>query len=119
MRVKTLLHSRALPRAESGTQVAITPRRAGWEYVGFAVRRIGAGDTCRGRSGGEEMCLVLLSGLASVTWSGDRRGRTTLGTRRDGFSECPHAVDLPRGTGIGVLGRPPTGIAQRQLTTTV
>ena len=118
MRVKTLLHSRALPRAESGTQVAITPRRAGWDYVGFVVRRIAAGDTWTRRSGGDEVCLVLLSGLASVTWSGDRRGSASLGPRRDVFSDYPHAVYLPPGTTFEVHARRHTEIAECRSPTT-
>jgi 5-deoxy-glucuronate isomerase len=60
----TLLRSRKLPTTQSGTRLALTPRRAGWEYVGFAVRQIAAGQTWTGRSGGDELCLVLLGGLA-------------------------------------------------------
>ena len=54
---------------QSGALVAVTPRRAGWDYVGFAVRRIAAARPGRGRTGGNEVCLVLLAGLASISWS--------------------------------------------------
>lgn len=118
MRVKTLLHSRALPGAESGTQLAITPRRAGWEYVGFAVRRIAAGDTWTGRSKGDEVCLVLLSGLAAITWSGDGRVSASLGPRRDVFSDYPHAVYLPPRTTFEVRARRHTEIAECRSPTT-
>jgi hypothetical protein len=33
-----LLRARSLPEEQSGTQVSLTPRRAGWEFVGFSVR---------------------------------------------------------------------------------
>ena len=35
----------------------------------FAVRQIATGETWTGRTGRDEICLVLLSGLAWVTWS--------------------------------------------------
>ena len=90
----TLVHSRPIPSTCSGPRVAITPRRAGWEYVGFAVHQIAAGETWRGRTGKDEVCLVLLAGLATISWP-DRRQPASLGPRRDVFSEYPHAVYLP------------------------
>ena len=107
----TLLHTRPLPPTKSGTQVIVTPRRAGWDYVGFAVRQIAAGDTWGGRTGRDEVCFVLLSGLASVTWSADRRTTVQLGPRRDVFSEYPHAVYLPPGTAFQVQAIQNTQIA--------
>ena len=98
---KTLLHSRSVPKGQSGSQLALTPRRAGWEYVGFAVRQVAAGGTWSGRTGGDEVCLVLLGGLASAAWSHDKHGaaphagRASLGPRRDVFSSYPHALYLP------------------------
>jgi 5-deoxy-glucuronate isomerase len=93
-----LLHSRQPERGRSGVAVAITPKRAGWQYVGFYVRQIAAGETWRGRTGRDEVCLVLLSGLASATWSPEGGKSVQLGPRRDVFSEYPHALYLPPGT---------------------
>lgn len=107
----TVLHTRALPKKRSGTQVGVTPQRAGWEYVGFAVRQVAAGDVWRGRTARNEVCLVLLSGLASVTWSPGQRARVPLGPRRDVFSEYPHAVYLPPGTTFEVRATRYTEIA--------
>lgn len=108
----TLLHTRPLPKGDSGTQVAITPRRAGWEYVGFAVRQIAAGDTWSGRTGRDEVCLVLLSGQASISWSPGGLKSVRLGPRRDVFSEYPHAVYLPPGTGFELRAARRTEIAE-------
>ena len=79
----------------------MTPARAKWRYVGFAVRQIAAGDRWSGRSGGNELCLVLLSGLVSITWTGRPRP-ARLGPRRNVFSDYPHALYLPPGTAFEV-----------------
>jgi 5-deoxy-glucuronate isomerase len=109
---KTLLHSRSLPKAQSGTEIALTPRRAGWEYVGFAVRQVAAGGMWSGRTGGDEVCLVLLSGLASIAWSPDRPKPVTLGPRRDVFSDYPHAVYLPPRTAFELRAKRLTVVAE-------
>ena len=59
-----LLRSRKIAKNKSGVQISLTPRQARWEFVGFAVRQIAAGETWTGRTGRDESCLVLLSGLA-------------------------------------------------------
>jgi 5-deoxy-glucuronate isomerase len=112
-----LLHSRALAKNQSGVQVSLTPRRAGWEYVGFAVRRIAAGGTWTARTGSNEVCLVLLSGLASVSWT-DRPKSVRIGPRRDVFSDYPHAVYLPPGTTFEVRATRVTELAECQSPTT-
>ncbi len=107
-----LIHTRAVPAARSGTQVSVTPRQAGWEYVGFGVRQIGRRDTWRGRTGRHEVCLVLLSGLVSVSWSPDQPRPVRLGPRRDVFSDYPHAVYLPPGTAFELQALQRTEIAE-------
>ena len=108
---ETLIRSRSLPKGQSGPQLALTARRAGWEYVGFAVRQVASGDAWTGRTGGDEVCLVLLGGLASVGWTHDNpdgashTGRATLGPRRDVFSDYPHALYLPPRTTFEVRAR--------------
>jgi 5-deoxy-D-glucuronate isomerase len=84
-----LLHTRIVPAGRSGIQISVTPRQAGWEYVGFSVRQIGRGEKWSGRTGRHEACLVLLSGLASVSWSPDSARPVQLGPRRDVFSDYP------------------------------
>lgn len=118
MTSRTLLHTRPLHKTQSGTQVAITPKRAGWEYVGFAVRQFAAGDTWGSRTGRDEVCLVLLSGLASVTWSPDGGAGVRLGPRRDVFSEYPHAMYLPPRTAFEVRATRLTEIAECRSPTT-
>ena len=113
-----LLHTRPLARAQSGTQVSVTPRRAGWDYVGFTVRQIAAAEVWSGRTGPHEMCLVLLSGLASVTWAPEQRKPVRLGPRRDVFTDYPHALYLPPGTAFEVRAARHTELAQCQSPTT-
>lgn len=93
-----LLHARPLRPTQSGTQIAVTPRKAKWQYVGFAVRQFASGAAWRSRTGGDEVCLVLLSGLATVSWSADQQRSVQLGPRRNVFADYPHAVYLPPGT---------------------
>jgi 5-deoxy-glucuronate isomerase len=106
-----LLRSRTLPKGQSGAQLALTPQRAGWEYVGFAARQIAAGESWSGRTGGDEVCLVLLGGLASIAWFPGGDKRVTLGPRRDVFSGYPHAVYLPPQTRFEVRATRVTEIA--------
>jgi 5-deoxy-glucuronate isomerase len=105
-----LLHTRRLGANRTGTQLALTPRRANWDRVGFAVRQIATGDTWNGRSGRHEQCLVLLSGLASIAWSPSGKP-VRLGPRRSVFDDYPHAVYLPPGTTFKVQAKRPTEIA--------
>lgn len=106
-----VLHSREVPAGESGTQVSVTPRRAGWDYVGFAVRQLATGNAWSGRTGRQEVCLVLLSGLASISWAPGQPTHVRIGPRRDVFSDYPHAVYLPPGTAFELRAGRPTEIA--------
>ena len=107
-----LLHSRKIAKNKSGVQISLTPRQARWEYVGFAVRQIATGETWTGRTGRDEICLVLLSGLAWVTWSPGQRKRARLGPRRDVFTDYPHAVYLPPGSTFEVVASRHTEVAE-------
>ena len=107
-----LVRSRRLAAGTTGTQIAVTPRRAQWERVGFSVRQIARGDSWRGRTGRDETCLVLLSGLASITWSPGGGRAVRLGPRRSVFTEYPHALYLPPGTRFDVQARQFTEIAE-------
>ena len=113
-----LLHSRRLRPTQSGTQIALTPKRAKWHRVGFAVRQFAAGAAWRSRTGGDEVCLVLLSGLASVTWSPDRPHPVQLGPRRNVFADYPHAVYLPPGTAFEIRAPQAAEIAECRSPTT-
>jgi 5-deoxy-glucuronate isomerase len=114
----SLLRTRRLAKDASGTQISITPRRAGWDLVGFAVRQLAGRAAWTGRTANHEMCLVLLSGLASIAWSPGPRRRARLGPRRNVFSDYPYAVYLPPGTTFEVRAERRTEIAVCQSPTT-
>jgi 5-deoxy-glucuronate isomerase len=106
-----LVRSRALREGQSGPLVAIDPREARWRYVHFAVHRIVAGDRWIGRTGGNETCLVLLSGLATVTWSPGQSRAARLGPRRNVFADYPHALYLPPKTSFELQAVQTTEVA--------
>ena len=125
-KVTPLVHSRTLREGRSGPLVSVGPREARWEYVRFVVHRIVAGDRWVGRTGGNETCLVLLSGLARLTWGltplaqeSRQRGQTPatqlrtvrLGPRRNVFVDYPHAVYLPPKTNFELQAEQTTEIA--------
>lgn len=78
-----------------GALLDITPKKAGWEFVHFTVRRIAAGRRLRVRTRGEECALVLLGGAGDIAVDGGRPH--PLGPRRSVFDSYPHAVYLPDG----------------------
>jgi len=78
--------------------VKITPRSAGWAYVGFEALRLAAGESIDiGLPRDREGCLVMLIGRAEVDV--DRRHFGTLGGRASVFAESsPDAVYAPPGS---------------------
>lgn len=60
-----LLVKSQVPNAD-GRTINVTPQFASWEYVGFEVYRLKKGDTLAKGTKGQEVCIVLLSGLADV-----------------------------------------------------
>jgi 5-deoxy-glucuronate isomerase len=106
-----LVHSRAPREGRSGLLVAVGPREARWQYVRFAAHRIVAGDRWVGRTGGNETCLVLLSGLASIRWSPGGSRAVRLGPRGNMFVDYPHAVYLPPKTSFEVQAEQTTEMA--------
>jgi 5-deoxy-glucuronate isomerase len=90
-----VVHSEREPGAE-GSVLRVTPESAGWDWVGFEVVRLDAGQTLERETVGEEVCLVILSGRCDVAaeqkeWSG-------VGERESPFDGPPFAVYLPPAT---------------------
>ena len=79
---------------ENGRIQNITPESAGWEYVGFEVYSLKAGQSLTKASENNEVCLVILTGKADVKtkaefWQG-------LGERESVFDKkAPYAVYVP------------------------
>ena len=88
--------------------VEVTRSRARWKYVSFAVRHVVPGKPWADKTGGDECCLVLLSGACRVEYDGSK---ATLGPRRDVFAEYPHAIYLPVRTRFRVIAEEPTELA--------
>jgi 5-deoxy-glucuronate isomerase len=88
-------------RREGTEIVNVTPRSAGWKYVGFAAYRLSNGDSVAVNKPGEELCIVVLAGTVTV-----RRGNETwrdIGERSDVFDDlAPYAVYLPAGDEVAV-----------------
>jgi 5-deoxy-glucuronate isomerase len=96
----TSLLSRVQPINSEGRIQNITPESAGWKYVGFDVFKLKSGQSLQQKTGSREVCLVLLTGKASVktlheSWD-------NLGERMSIFSENsgtdskpPYAVYVP------------------------
>jgi 5-deoxy-glucuronate isomerase len=93
---KLLVRSFAEPKAD-GQMVCVTPRSAGWGYVGFEVYRLARGVPLDWTSPGHEVCAVMLSGRADVSYGREEwpgvGGRTTV---FDGVAESVYAP--PGGT---------------------
>ncbi|ATX78382.1 5-deoxy-glucuronate isomerase [Reinekea forsetii] len=79
---------------QNGRIQHITPESAGWEYVGFEVYKLKAGRSLKADSLNNEVCLVILTGKASVktlkeSWS-------HIGERTSLFEQkAPYAVYVP------------------------
>ena len=72
--------------------IRVTPESAGWEYVGFDLYKLDAGETARGETGDREVCLVFISGKAAVTAS----PRRTISPRRWGSLTACGSPGSPR-----------------------
>lgn len=85
------------PAGSAGKVHDITPRSAGWSYVGFALYRLAAGESAMEKTGDREAILVLVEGRAEVSAGGRDFGE--LGDRMDVFErKPPHAVYVPDGS---------------------
>jgi 5-deoxy-glucuronate isomerase len=89
-------------RREGRDIVEVTPRSAGWHYVGFSAHRLAPDEAMRLDRGGFEVCVVVLGGTVTV-----RQGDATwaaIGERRGVFDDrAPYAVYVPDGRGLDVL----------------
>ncbi|MDN0083261.1 5-deoxy-glucuronate isomerase [Crenobacter sp. SG2305] len=81
--------------AKSGRdRVEVTPESAGWQHVGFAVKRLSTGVSFQLLETARETCVVLLSGVVSIR-AGEHHW-PEVGGRNGPFDErAPHAVYIP------------------------
>jgi 5-deoxy-glucuronate isomerase len=87
------------PDPES-TVLEVTPKSAGWTYVGFKMSRLAAGEKIKGKVDDRETCLVVITGSAKVV-TGDISA--TVGGRKSVFDDAaPGAVYVPAGVRYSV-----------------
>jgi len=94
-----VVRRRSVPGAD-GLLVSITRESAGWSYVGFDVYRLARGASLERTTEQREVCAVLLSGRADVSfgtheWEG-------VGSRPSVFGGAPDAVYAPPGGALAV-----------------
>jgi 5-deoxy-glucuronate isomerase len=84
--------------------VDVTPRSAGWRYVGFAAYRLPATTFLNLAQPGSELCIVVLAGTVSVRAGGETW--RDLGERCSVFDDrAPYAVYLPDGAGVNITAQ--------------
>ena len=72
--------------ARTGRTIArVTPQSAGWRYVGFEALWLAPEETYTGKTGGSELCVVVVAGHVTVE-SGDLAFRE-LGERASPFED--------------------------------
>jgi 5-deoxy-glucuronate isomerase len=82
-----------LPHGETGEYIRVTPKSAGWEHLGFAVRLMERGEEWEAQSDEFEYGLVVLGGVCAVRSS--RGNWPVLGRRAEVFSGMPYGLYLP------------------------
>ena len=94
MSSRLLIH--AHPRDENCRIINLTPEKAGWDYIGFEVMSLKAGETVSEATDRTEVCLVLVSGRARI--EGAEQDFGLIGERMSPFDGLPWSVYLPPGT---------------------
>lgn len=84
------------PQQDQAEFLRLTPERAGWDLLHFAVRRIQPGQPWTHDTGENEMALVLLGGACAVR--SNRGNWERIGHRADVFHGMPYTLYLPRRT---------------------
>jgi Uncharacterized enzyme involved in inositol metabolism len=80
--------------SDEGTLLCVTPETAGWTYVGFEVIKLSEGQALTRETGTNEVCLVMLSGVADVATSNAEW--RAIGKRMNVFEGIPpYSVYVP------------------------
>jgi 5-deoxy-glucuronate isomerase len=91
---KLLVHSLSEP-LPNGLVVSVTPQSAGWHYVGFDVFRLARATSLEWSKDGHEVCAVILSGRADVSFAGEEW--RAVGGRPTVFEGAGDSVYAPPG----------------------
>ena len=73
----------------------VTPKKAGWGYVGFDLYRLAPGERAKGGEDDREACLVIIGGRARISAGGESH---ELGGRESPFEGPGHSLYVPAGT---------------------
>lgn len=85
------------PKGQAGKVHEVTPKSAGWSYVGFDLYRLSPGDVAQEETGDREVILVLVEGKAKIS-AGDR-DFGEMGERMNVFEGTPpHCAYVPNGS---------------------
>jgi 5-deoxy-glucuronate isomerase len=87
---KLLVRSR---KNAHGRVVHVTPESAGWTHVGFDLHRLRPGEMLYAETGGNEVCLVFVTGKGYA--SANDRELGLLGARMSPFEGKPWSVYIP------------------------
>jgi 5-deoxy-glucuronate isomerase len=85
--------------------IHLTPQEAGWDFLHFSLRRLPGGQTWQFDTAENELAMVVLGGVGSVT--SNRGSFPSLGRRPDVFSGMPYSLYLPRRTRFTVQANSP------------
>lgn len=83
------------PSGNTGRTIHVTPRSAGWTYVGFDLHKLTQGQSVSGQSGERELCFVFVSGKGKPRVDTLQFGE--LGERMSPFEGKPWALYVPAG----------------------
>jgi 5-deoxy-glucuronate isomerase len=82
--------------APDGTVIAVTPRSAGWRYVGFELLALAEGVRAARETGAREVAIIAIAGRVDVA---SAHGEwPAVGGRQDPWSGLPDGAYLPPGT---------------------
>lgn len=78
---------KAQARDQNGKILSVTPNSANWKYVGFKVYSLKKGEKIERKTEENEICLVLLKGIANVKT--DNKIYQNIGKRMSVFEKIP------------------------------
>src|SRR5262245_61794331 len=97
------------PNLKGGPVHAVTPKSAGWTYVGFEVHDLAPGRSLAAETGDMEICLVLVAGKARVEAGGKDFG--VIGERNSPFEGSPWSAYVPAKSSYRVTAETPAELA--------
>lgn len=82
------------PDFDKQEYIHVSPASAGWDFLHFAARKMHRGETWHSETGENELALVILGGVCSVT--ANHGEWKEIGRRATVFDGMPYTLYLPR-----------------------